>query len=135
MDVDCFTGKIFTRVYEHYPDNFTFEFSEFKLAVECMWRIKVDGRVVLASRDHGQQFGLLTQVDAYSEAKSHLQQCCIVVARLDEASADLTLEVENGRRLEIITDSSGYEPWSLMGPGIHMIALGGGGISDLSSKD
>ena len=58
VDIECLKGKICTRVYEHYPQNFTFEFSDVSLAVDCLWRIKVDGRVALTSRDHGQQFGL-----------------------------------------------------------------------------
>jgi Family of unknown function (DUF6188) len=119
-------------VYEHYPENFTFEFDEAILAVECLWRIKIDSRVTLTSRDHRQQFGLPAPVDAHAEAMSRLKDRRVIEVRLDERSADLTLEFEGGLRLEVLNDSSGYEPWNLRAPGVHLVGLGGGGIADFS---
>jgi hypothetical protein len=134
VGIQCLTGKICTRVYEHYPQNFTFEFSDASLAVDCLWRIKVDGRIAVTSRDHGQQFGLPAPVDAHAEASARLKGRRVLGAPLDEGSADLTLEFDGGQRLEVLTDSSGYEPWNLHAPGVHLVALGGGGISNFSAK-
>jgi hypothetical protein len=44
----------------------------------------------------------------------------VVEVRLDESSADLTLELEGGLQLEILTDLSGYEPWNLHAPGVRV---------------
>jgi len=134
VGIECLTGKICTRVYENYSQNFTFEFSDASLAVDCLWRIKVDGRVALTSRDHGQKFGLPAPVDAHADATSRLKGRRVLEARLDESSADLTLEFDGGQRLEVFTDSSGYEPWNLRAPGVHLVALGGGGIASFSPK-
>ncbi|SRR6266498_4311958 len=125
VGIDCLRGKICTRVREHYPENFTFEFGDASLAVDCLWRIKVDGRVALTSYDHGQQFGLPAPLDAHAEASSRLKDLRVVEVRLDEKSADLILEFNGGLRLEVLTDSSGYEPWNLHAPGVHLVALGG----------
>ncbi len=133
MGIDCLKGKICGRVHEHYPDNFTFEFGDASLAVDCFWRTKVDGRVVLTSCDHGRQFGLPAPVGAYTGASSRLDDCRIIEVRLDEGSADLALDFEGELRLEVLTDSSGYEPWNLHAPGVHLVALGGGGIADFRS--
>jgi|SRR6266850_2330930 len=132
MGVEWLNGKVCTRVYEHYPGNFTFEFDGATLAVDCLWRVIADGKVALTSRDHGQQFGLPAPVDAYAEAMSLLQGRRVVEVRLDEKSADLRLEFDGGPRLEVLTDSSGYEPWNFHAPGVHLVALGGGGVANFS---
>jgi uncharacterized protein DUF6188 len=134
VGIECLKGKICTRVYEHYPQNFTFEFSEASLAVDCLWRIKVGGRIALTSRDHGQKFGLPAPVDAHADASSRLRGRRVLEASMDENSADLFLEFDDRQRLEVLTDSSGYEPWNLHAPGVHLVALGGGGIADFSPK-
>jgi hypothetical protein len=73
-------------------------------------------------------------VDAHAEASARLKGRRVLGAPLDEGSADLTLEFDGGQRLEVLTDSSGYEPWNLHAPGVHLVALGGGGISNFSAK-
>ncbi len=134
MGVESLNGRVCTRVYEHYPGNSTFQFGDATLAVDCLWRVIEDGKVALTSRDHGQQFGLPAPVDAYAAAVSVLQGRQVVNVRLVESSADLVLEFEGGQRLEILTDSSGYEPWKLHAPGVHLVGLGGGGVADFSPE-
>jgi hypothetical protein len=129
MGAESLKGKVCTRVYEHHAGKFTFEFDGITLGVDCLWRIIVDGKVALTSRDHGQRFGLSAPVDANGAATSMLQGGQVVKVQLEESSADLTLEFGSGQRLEIVTDSSGYEPWNLHGPGVHVVALGGGGLT------
>lgn len=73
MGVECLNGKLCSRVYQHYPGNCTFEFDEASLAVDTPWRVMDEGKVVLTSRDHGQQFGLPAPVDVFSAAASLLQ--------------------------------------------------------------
>lgn len=130
MGVEWLEGKACTRVYEHYPENFTFEFGEGSLAVDGLWRIIEGGQVRLTSRDHGQRFGLPEPIDAYREASSKLYGRIVLEVRLAEGSADLSIEFDGGQRLEVFTDSSGYECWNFRAPDVHVVALGGGGTSD-----
>lgn len=132
MGVECLIGTTCNRVFEHYPYNFTFEFGEASLAVDCLWRIVAEGRLALTSLDHGQQFGLPAPIDAFAEALALLRNRRVVTVRLEECSSDLHLEFEGGARLEVISDSAGYEPWNLRAPGVLLVALGGGGLSDSS---
>lgn len=64
MGIDWLIGKICTRVYQHYPDNFSFEFGTGVVRVDCLWRIVIDGRLVRTSYEHDRQFGLPTPIDA-----------------------------------------------------------------------
>ena len=132
MGVEWLEGKTCTGVYEHYPENFTFDFGEGALSVDGLWRIIEDGQVRLTSRDHARKFGLPEPIDAYREASSKLHGRIVVEVRLTEGSADLSIEFDGGQRLEVFTDSSGHEPWDLRAPGVHVVALGGGGTSDFS---
>jgi hypothetical protein len=109
MSVEWLNGKVCSRVYKHYAENFTFELGPAALSIACLWRVVVVGRVVLTSRDHGQQFGLPAPVDAYEEAFARLRGRPLVGVQLDETSADLILEFEDGQRLELRTGSSGFE--------------------------
>lgn len=132
MGIDWLIGKTCFRVYEAYPQNFTFEFESGSLRVDCLWRVVVDGRLVRTSSDHGQQFGLPAPVDAFSEAESLLVGRRVEKVRLREETADVTLEFGGGIALEVLSNSSGYEPWNLNAPGIWLIGLGGGGVCDAS---
>jgi hypothetical protein len=108
VGVDCLKGKVLTRVYKHYPGNFTFEFDVATLAVDCLWRLRKNHRVSLTSNDDGQKFGLLAPVDACLEAASLLNGQHIIEVTLNESSADLTLQFDDQIQLEVLTDSSGY---------------------------
>lgn len=73
-------------------------------------------------------------VNAREEALLLLHGHRISTVRIDEQRGDLTLEFEGNIVLEIITDSSGYESWSLRAPGKHVVAFSGGNIQDLSPE-
>lgn len=133
MTVDVLTGQICTGVSKDYPENFTFQFGAVRLAVDCLWRLSIRGAITLTSRDHGHQFGLPQPVDAYAVATSVLRGSTVLVASLDEESGDLTLEFANGYLLQLLNDSSGYEPWNLTAPAVRIVALGGGGIATFPS--
>ena len=90
MGVEWLKGRVCARIYEHYPDNFTFEFGEGSLAVDGLWRIVEEGRVRLTSRDHLQKFGLPEPVDPYREAFVQLEGRPVVDVRVLENSADLS---------------------------------------------
>ena len=132
MGIEWLVGTNCTRVYELYPQNFTFGFGAASLAVDCLWRVIERGRLRLTSGDHGQRYGLSAPIDAHVEAVALLRGRCITAAQFRGGTADLILEFEGDIQLEVIADSSGYEPWSLTAPGVHLVGLGGGGLADLS---
>ena len=134
MNFDWMLGLELIRIFEHYPQNSTFEFSNGTLKVDTLWRIIADGEVKLTKRDHNQQFGIPKPVDAHAEAAELLLGRKVVKVQLREDSGDLTFEFEGNRSLEILNDSSGYEPWNLHGPGVHLVAVGTGKIYDFSPK-
>ena len=56
------------------------------------------------------------------------------VAAVDRpSSADLVIEFEGQRTLELITDTSGIQPWNLVAPGLHLVACCGGGGADFGA--
>ena len=132
MGVEWLTGTTCSRVSEMYPQNFTFEFGAGALAVDCLWRVIERGRLRRTSADHGQQYGLPARLNAYVEAEALLKGRRVTACRIREETADLILEFEGDVQLEINACSSGYEPWNLTAPGVHVIALGGGGLEDFS---
>ena len=132
MSIEWLTGTTCTRVYENYPQNFTFEFGEGILAVDCPWRVIEGGRLRRTSEDHGQQYGLTAPLNAYAEAEKLLVGRRVMASRLREGTSDLVLEFEGDILLEVIAVSSGYEPWNFTAPGVHLIAIGGGGFADFS---
>jgi hypothetical protein len=134
VNVEWLIGKVCTRVYEHYPQNFSFDFEPGVVRVDCLWRIVAGGRLVRTSQDHGQQFGLPAPLDAYAEVASLLKGRRVTAVRLREETADLVLEFDGGLLLEVLSDSSGYEPWQLSGPGVLLVAMGGGGVAEFASS-
>jgi hypothetical protein len=130
VGIEWLIGRTCVRVCEHYPHNFSFEFEPGVLAVDCLWRVVAGGRLARTSQDHGQQYGLPAPLDAYAEAASLLRGRRVTATRLREETADLVLDFEGGVSLEVLSDSSGYEPWKLTAPGVHLVALGGGGLAD-----
>jgi hypothetical protein len=136
MGVEWLVGKVCTRVYEPNPSTptFSFEFGPGILRVDCLWRIVAEDRLVRTSEDHAQRYGLPAPLDAYAEATSLLGGRSVTAVHLREETADLVLEFGRGITLEVLSTSSGYEPWQLTAPGVWLIGLGGGGASDCSSR-
>ena len=130
IDLSWIVGRAITDVSFVEPTLWRFFFDKSEhIGVECMWRIIRGERIVRTSEDHGQQFGLPAPVHSAQEATALLSQATIVVAKVREATADILIEFSGGLRLEIISDSSGYESWQLYAPaGVCFVAQGGGQI-------
>jgi hypothetical protein len=122
------------RVEAHSEHGSVFQFGAASLVVESLWRISVDGDLRLTSRDDGQQFGLLEPVDAPAMARSLLQGRTVSDVRLDIRRGDLWLVLDGNTVLDVITESAGYESWSLQAPGKHVVAASGGTVQDLSPE-
>ena len=134
MGVDCLNGTTCKRVFEHYPGNFTFELGPASLAIDCLWRIVTDGKLHLLPVITASSSARRLRSMPTSRGTRALNGKNVVAVRLVENLADLFLDFDGGSRLEIFSDSSGYEPWNLQAPGIHLVALGGGKVADFSSR-
>ncbi len=100
------------------------------ITVECPWRLIHKGRIGVSGDDHQQQFGLPAPIDAAAGATSLLAGALVQFVEVREGTADLLIEFDRDRRLEIIPFSSGYESWQVSAPaGKSIVARGGGRLS------
>lgn len=83
------------------------------LTVWCPWRIVSGGRIAVAHTDHEQQFGLPMPVDVVAKAIALLSNSKVLNATARQDTSDLTIDFDDDVRLELFTDSSGYEAWQL----------------------
>ena len=110
--------------------DWVFSFSDgVSLVVACLWRLIDHGRIKRANPDDGHQFGLPAPVDAERELNELIGKSRLVAVELRDGTLDLRLTFENGRVLEIIPDSSGYEAWTLQRADQQYIAVGGGSLA------
>jgi hypothetical protein len=122
-------GKRYQRAIKR-EYNWLFEFDdEATVAVECLWRLVINGRIRLTSQDDGQQFGHSSPLDAANELNSQLANARIVAIDLNDGTLDLAIRVDGDRTLEILPDSSGYEAWIAYNGQSQFIAIGGGDLA------
>lgn len=98
------------------------------LRAGCLWRIIVEEHVILTDRDDAQWFGLKTPVDAALEAKRILSGKQIETVEVAEGTADVRIRLTDGLLLELLNDSSGYEPWGFSSKQVELIATGQGDV-------
>jgi hypothetical protein len=98
------------------------------LRVGCLWRIVSGGRVALTGFDHEQLFGLKVPINAADEAAKLLNGKKVESVKVFEGTADLNVEFSEGLRLEVINNSSGYEPWGCDMAGLSLVATAQGEI-------
>jgi hypothetical protein len=84
--------------------------------VECPWRLIHQGGIAVSGDDHRQQFGLPAPIDAAESATSLLTGAAVQCVKVREGTADLLIDFNGDRRLEIIPFSSGYESWKISAP-------------------
>jgi hypothetical protein len=100
------------------------------VSVECPWRLIHQGGIAVSGDDHRQQFGLPAPIDAAARATSLLAGATVRRVEVREGTADLLIDFDGDRRLEIIPFSSGYESWQASAPtGKSIVAQGGGQLS------
>jgi hypothetical protein len=130
VDFSWMVGHVVREVTFHDGGVWRFAFapSEY-IQTYCLWRIIREERVVLASEDHGQQFGWAAPMDAGSMAREAFSAATIRAVELTKATADILIDFDGDLRLEIIPTSCGYEGWEIRAPdGICFVAQGGGQI-------
>jgi hypothetical protein len=113
------------------PSMWVFSFGDsLGISVECPWRLLERGQIAVSGADHRQQFGLPAPVDSAARASSLLAGLAVRRVEVREGTADLFIDFDEDRRLEIIPFSSGYESWQVSAPtGKQVIAQGGGQLS------
>lgn len=128
VDLSWMVGRVVREVtgFEGGCWRFVFEQWEY-IQTYCLWRIVRDNRLILTSDDHGQQFGLPAPIDAGCKAMEAFASASVRAVVLREAMGDMLIEFEQGLRLEIISNSAGYEAWEVRGPGRVCFVAGSSG--------
>jgi hypothetical protein len=128
MDLSWLVGQRITAVTLGEGLSWTWVFQgSAVLRVACLWRILEDGRIILTSEDHNQLFGHSVPVNAQEKAMDLVAGEPITHAVLREGTLDIFVELANGRRLEILPTSVGYESWELIDSSKRVTVAQGGG--------
>jgi hypothetical protein len=103
------------------------------IAVSVPWRVVTADGIAHGHDDDGQWFGLPEPVDGEARTNDLLQGQKVAEVELDEQTADLRIVFGDGVRLDLFSQSSGYEGWQAClqdgGKEAVIIALGGGGLA------
>ena len=79
------------------------------------WRIAKDGKAVLSSFDHHQQYGLPAPLDAIQELQNQLHHKVVTEALLDKGTGDLLFQFTENIKLHVF-NFTGYEIWHIRFP-------------------
>ncbi|MGH6997001.1 MAG: hypothetical protein ACREEO_02355 [Phenylobacterium sp.] len=104
--------------------------------VSVPWRIVTGEGIAHAADDDGQWFGLPEPVDGEAKANALLSGRRVTSFTVDRVTADLRAEFDDGARLEVFNNSTGYEGWIAtfqLGPDdVTWVGGGGGDLSFVS---
>ena len=128
VDLSWLIGRSVTDLYIQGSSFWRLAFGvDASITVECLWRIVGHEGIMRTSEDHGQQFGKPAPVDAAKEATELLSNRQVIAAQLSAGTSDITIEFTGSIKLEIISNSAGYESWQLHDSlGMSYVAQGGG---------
>jgi hypothetical protein len=100
--------------------------------VQSPWRIVTRDGVIFSATDDGHKFGLPSPLDGEAVANELLAGSTIVGLEVDRTTADVTITFDNHARVDIFTNSVGYEGWHARfetdRDEIGIIGLGGGKV-------
>lgn len=98
------------------------------LTIECPWRIVTGDAITLSGDDYGQSFGLPAPKERGDFCKL-LGHRAIDAAEIAPGTGDIALLLDNGSRIEVWCNSSGYENWQLnTSDGVVFVAAGSSGV-------
>lgn len=124
IDLPC-TGIVKTG----YLWQFAFGSEGVTLNLECPWRFLLHGAVVFGGDDHQQQFGLVAPIDGVQKSRGLVSNSAVTSVEVRDGTGDLTIEFQNGVRLEAFNSSAGYEGWTCsLRDGRVIVAQGGGNV-------
>jgi hypothetical protein len=118
--------------------DWNFNFGEgLNVTASVPWRIVTPNGIAHGDRDDGQWFGLRQPVDGEARANALLRERSVVAVEADELTADLQITFDDGVRLDLFNDSSGYEGWQAdlsrdSAQPLTIVAMGGGGFTIFS---
>lgn len=120
-----FMGKKVMEINKMYPI-LIFDGEE-TLTIECSWRLRNEETILLGSNE----FKLVeTHLKAYEKLSKMLLGQEIKDIRIISAVSDLSIQFSNGMLLELFSDSTIYENWTLSdGKDFMLISLPGGELS------
>jgi hypothetical protein len=81
------------------------------IVVEAVWRLSDGQKILLTDTDDGHQFGLPAPVNAEAQANELLSGGMVTSVNANNVTADLDIQFSHGIRLEVLTNSTGYESW------------------------
>ncbi len=93
----------------------TLTFSSGAIIRACYWRVVKDGRQLLSSFDHQQQYGLSSPIDAKKEAQKELENRNVARVEIDNETGDLILWFSGNLKLQILNFTH-YEIWEVSFP-------------------
>jgi len=100
------------------------------LIVDCLWRLRVDNRIVSTNLDHGQKFGLASPFDAIASLQQQIGLTPISAITVAHMVADLEIYFGSDIVFEVIRNSAAYEAWdAITVDGVRVTALGNGDLS------
>lgn len=76
------------------------------------WRIIKDGRHLLSSFDHKQQYGLLAPINAIEKAKKELEGKTVSEAKFEKETGDIIFKFTDDLKLQVF-NFTGYEVWGI----------------------
>ncbi|ALJ00705.1 hypothetical protein [Rufibacter tibetensis] len=117
--IDCYFFKASEVWHLVFEDNL-------RVQVECFWRLLENGRIKWTSKDHGQLYAHKTPINLETELRKSLLEEKLATIQRNVNTGDLYLGFENDFTVEILTDSSGYECWSIINGDECIYGLGRG---------
>lgn len=135
FDLKWLVGHSIGQVTFSEPENWLFQFTSGGiLSVDCPWRVLDQGYISVSHDDHKQQFGSPEPIDAAEVASALLSPLSVTEVEVREGTADLLISFTQGKQLQILPFSSGYESWQIRDPlGVAVVAQGGGQLSSWKS--
>ena len=99
------------------------------LAVAVPWRVVVPEGIAHAEADDRQLFGLKEPINGEQRANELLRGHRVEQIEIDLLTADICIRFDDGVRLDVFNNSSGYEGWTgNLGTGTdHLMVIGQGG--------
>ena len=102
--------------------------TDFSITIEALWRLSDSQSIVVTGDDHGPSFGLPAPVDAAAKANVRLADNKLESIEFDGVTGDLKLKFAGALTFEVISNSSGYESWTMWSGGEFFAAGANGGL-------
>ncbi|MBF9255019.1 hypothetical protein I2I11_17090 [Pontibacter sp. 172403-2] len=129
---NLFQGHLKLTTFCYFKDSNTWNFNfeeKVILQSECLWRFLGNGKIRYTSNDHGQRYGLERPLDLEKEIKELLHNYALLRIGRNLMTGDLYFEFDKEYKFELLTDSIGFENWSLNVNSNLIIGLGQGDVA------